>query len=1127
MSRTSIAVTAWRNGDQSVPPKLQLFLDGKMVGETEVRAYTATGYSFTADLDPSLAHKLQVRYVNDAPGRDLFVGKLQVGAFSIKPTDPGVTYDKGAIDGRDVVAGQEAMWWNGALDFAVPSNVTTPPPATGPDDLVAITVKASGTTQDGQAPRFKLLLDGKLIGEASATSSTSKDYSFTASVAADQAHKIQVQYLNDGPQRDFFIQGIQIGGQEIKSTAPDVIYDKGALDGRDLAKGQEAMWWNGTMVFSVPAGFLTPSASTPTAPAPTVPSPAIPSPTVPSPPAPSAPQWTAVGDRVTVASGSALVFDPLANDRWTAGPSTLTVRVSGDHYLGAPQFRLLVDGQPVGAVQTVSAVYGQNQWESFTFKTTLPQIDQHKVSVEFLNNLFEGSASKDRNLYVQSVSVDGTQFTPASPAQTSNGAKTFTVPHSVVNGKPADPSLIAGKAAHGTVAVTAGGDLSYKPAAGYVGSDSFTYTLRDAAGVTSTATVAVDVKAAAVAPQPVPSQPAPTQPSSDRTASASVSSERPPLSKDVWVKSWGADRGLAPQHLFWETVPDYANASHMALTRDVAADHLAEGVVPVIGMQLWEDTFLKSQPGAQFGSLAGHKAWVSWVEAHPQYLGTNASGKVHYSTTANTEGWGYVSPLMPLDAKDAPAGFTGKTAYYADWLADKLGRLAAHTGTRGFELADFFDGSPHSGVMNYFNPRMIADFSAKTGIAVSGGTLAEQAAWIRAEHPLEWLDYFVKGWSYSWKALTEGIEKHTGQEAWLSNQTSFTPAAMREFAGVDVRELGKVMDLGDLLINVQTLERFTMQHKLAPAAYEQAMLGTHAARAPEGHYGHMLSSSEDDYWNAVNTLYKGVSGTAREELGWDRLEQTWYQSGWTHVAEADGGIRRAAESWSRSYHDWGEVKQGWLDTLRDIVPTRPFGPALYYSANAENAANRLAPTGNDIGNAYLGELLTPITRLHEAGVPFGYYVSDAALGSINASNAPSAWIIPQRYQNGVDLFSDAEIAALKARSPVLVGDEAIGYKHPLTFTDADPGAQITGYGFYDQKDRLIVVASDRVDFDDTASRGALNVHIGLMLKDGRYTAENLETHAKHAFTVTGGNGGFDVDIGRWDTELFAVTPEAA
>ncbi len=48
----------------------------------------------------------------------------------------------------------------------------------------------------------------------------------------------------------------------------------------------------------------------------------------------------------------------------------------------------------------------------------------------------------------------------------------------------------------GTVSIVGAGannTLSYTPAAGYVGTETFTYTMRDTAGLTSTATVTVTV----------------------------------------------------------------------------------------------------------------------------------------------------------------------------------------------------------------------------------------------------------------------------------------------------------------------------------------------------------------------------------------------------------------------------------------------------------------------------------------------------------------------------------------------------------------------------------------------------------------------------------------------------------
>lgn len=894
-------IEAWGQEAGGVWPHLALKLDGATIGHATVNSASAGRYTISAKVAAGTAHNLQLVYDNDAvvggADRNLFVRAISVNGTKIAMTDPSVTYDKGAIDGRDVVKGQEEMYWSGALNVPLPAtlfpvrdDVTAGPAET---KSFSVVVNAWGTSAGGVSPHFKLLADGKVVGEATVSATTQTAYTFTVDLDPALAHKIQVQYDNDavinGQDRSLYIGSVVVNGHSISSTADGVIYDKGALDGRDVVVGQQGLWWNGTL--SVP------------------------------------------------------------------------------------------------------------------------------VTKEML------------------------------------------------------------------------GDTSAAPPAG--------------------------------------SPPSATLPKNEHTANAGVSSERPPLKSDVSAISWGADRGLAPQHLFWESVPDYASSSHLKETRDVAADHLADGVMPLIGMQLWEDTFEYSQPGGEFANLGGHKAWVSWIQSRQHYLGRDADGNIHNSDSGNPYGWGYVSPLMPLDAKDAPAGWTGGTAYYSDWMADKLGRLSALTGTRGYELADFFDGSPHSGVMDFFNTRMIADFSAKTGIKVSGSTLEQQADYIVANHPTEWLDYFVDGWADSWKALEESIVKHTGEAAWLTTQVSFTPAAMREFAGVDTRVIAEKMNEDSILFNVQTLERFTMQHKEAPASYEQAMLGIHAARAPDAHFGHMLSSSEKDYWGAVDSLYTGVSGTVREELGWGRLEQTWLQSGWTMIADDQGGVRRAAEQWSRSYHDWGEVEQSWLDMLRDIVPTRPFGPALYYSVNAEAAMNALEPAGNSIGNAYLGELLTPITKLHDAGVTFGYYVSDAALSTMTEASTPSAWIIPQATYGGQSLFSDAEIAALEAKAPVLIGDEALNYKHPLTFTDNDPDAQITGYGFYDQLDRLIVVASDRVDFDDTAARKSVETHVELQLANGHYTVHDLIHNTTQSFDVVNGIGSFETTIDRWDTGVYAITQDMA
>ena len=90
--------------------------------------------------------------------------------------------------------------------------------------------------------------------------------------------------------------------------------------------------------------------------------------------------------------------------------ATVEVRVSGDQYQGAPQFRLIVDGQQVGDVHTVNAVHSDGQWENVSFSVNAP-FDE--VKVEFVNDLYGGSSDADRNLYVDLISINGVQLSPS------------------------------------------------------------------------------------------------------------------------------------------------------------------------------------------------------------------------------------------------------------------------------------------------------------------------------------------------------------------------------------------------------------------------------------------------------------------------------------------------------------------------------------------------------------------------------------------------------------------------------------------------------------------------------------------------------------------------------------------
>ena len=132
--------------------------------------------------------------------------------------------------------------------------------ATATATAAKIVVNASGTAAGGVSPHFKLLVDGAVVGEGTA-GGDAKDFSFDANVTADQAHKIQIQYDNDGAvdgqDRNLTVNAITINGNKVTPTDASVSYDKGAPDGQDVAPGQANLWWNGTLAVAAPKEFFT------------------------------------------------------------------------------------------------------------------------------------------------------------------------------------------------------------------------------------------------------------------------------------------------------------------------------------------------------------------------------------------------------------------------------------------------------------------------------------------------------------------------------------------------------------------------------------------------------------------------------------------------------------------------------------------------------------------------------------------------------------------------------------------------------------------------------------------------------------------------------------------------------
>ncbi len=261
---STIVVNAQANIAGGVGAHFNLLIDGKKVGEGRTTA-TAKDYTFTTKVTPDMAHKVQVQYDNDAfingQDRNLLVNKITINGKAVLPTASNVTYDKGALDGRDVAAGQSGMWWNGTLVVNAdkshfPEGSTAPAPTAGTSTIV---VNAQGNAAGGVNAHFNLLIDGKKVGEGT-TGTSAKDYTFKADVTADQAHKVQVQFDNDatinGQDRNLIVNKITINGKAVAPTSSIVSYDRWDLDGKDVIAGQSGMWWDGTLIVNADKSYF-------------------------------------------------------------------------------------------------------------------------------------------------------------------------------------------------------------------------------------------------------------------------------------------------------------------------------------------------------------------------------------------------------------------------------------------------------------------------------------------------------------------------------------------------------------------------------------------------------------------------------------------------------------------------------------------------------------------------------------------------------------------------------------------------------------------------------------------------------------------------------------------------------
>jgi hypothetical protein len=133
---------------------------------------------------------------------------------------------------------------------------------------------------------------------------------------------------------------------------------------------------------------------------------------------------------VSVGSGSDSIVLNISEDAYANGDGTSDA--AGDAI-----FTVSVDGKQLAGTFTAQASHGAKQDQTFTLKGNWAP-GTHTVSVDFLNDAYGGTASTDRNLYVDGVTYDSVN-TGQSVELTNTGTKNFTVTDST-----AIPSAVVG-----------------------------------------------------------------------------------------------------------------------------------------------------------------------------------------------------------------------------------------------------------------------------------------------------------------------------------------------------------------------------------------------------------------------------------------------------------------------------------------------------------------------------------------------------------------------------------------------------------------------------------------------------------------------------------------------------------
>lgn len=578
----------------------------------------------------------------------------------------------------------------------------------------------------------------------------------------------------------------------------------------------------------------------------------------------------------------------------------------------------------------------------------------------------------------------------------------------------------------------------------------------------------------------------------------------------VFGQPWGAANYSWPKQLFWENVTQIHEKYFEMI--NVADGLNAEGRPALLGPVAWGFDYIAATGGSTEGGIqdlseeAGYKEYAEWLTPRKEsYWAQNDKGEIAY------EGQGYVSFMMPMLPEDLDSGME-EGATFGDWAGKRVGLLANHVHCQGVYTADFFVGLAY---FTDYHPRVLKSFEEWTKqigepITLPQGDVPTQTKFIYQNAAALWNDFRTIKHSTFFSAIGKVI-LDSGNTPMVGGQISSDPAIGR-LMGNDTRLMAQAFPAKywALMVEVQSAG----DRNTPPQWVGSMSIGANAAYAPDMPIGVMLDADIGDFWGAMERVGRSKA------YGWKYLKHLWLSTGWTHVANLDGTVRRAPQSFMRSFWDAGGVDSIQWRAILEHIPKAPFGPALYYSRSLLRSFEVPPPPNTDTPNYYyaliklqrdlgLSEFPSNKPSVME-GVNAGYWISDTAVYNLLPENAPAAWIV---YES--DRLSGAERSRLEAIAPI-VDPERQGE----TLKDYGPlhleGPGLNMLAFVDQNKSVIIMVSNRTD---ASVKGEM---VFQEVSDGEFTAHGLLSAPDGELLVESNAGKMSIRVPANETYVWEI-----